>query len=588
MLSSRNRTIGHSAININVLILLTCLPYVATQGQSFTDVTADVGINHQFEVFEGTFGGGAVAFDFNNDGYEDIFIAGGKVDDVLYMNMGNGTFKNVYHTSGLKTKKKFVTQGAISADVNKDGWRDLFITTITTLDTANNVPRAANLLFLNNGDQTFSDVTESFRLSEYLSFSTGACFGDVNLDGYPDIYVGNYFKNFSGELNILNDNLIVNSNQQAEGYLLINVNGKYFVNDYSDYGLTQKGFGFGGVFSDFDNDHDLDLLINNDFGYKSTPNFLMQNEYPDDVFEDVSKPLHMNLKINAMGTAVGDYNNDGLLDYHVTNIRANHFLVNQGIGKPFINRSDSLGTRISLIREERARFIPISWGTNFADFDNDTDLDLFVANGSLNPDVVPNPDYYFENVNGFFKNIAREKKLADYGIGRGSIVFDYDNDGDLDLLVVNQKPITTLDYSSKTKLYKNDSTPGNWIKVMLEGIDSDKNGIGAKVRVVIDDLHMMREIDGGSSHLSQSSTIAHFGLGQAPLIDSLIVEWNGGKKEIRTNQKVNVLIKITETNNVSFSRSVIKVSFFIFLALTLFLALWIWVRRRKINSKIAN
>ncbi|MBA4167483.1 MAG: VCBS repeat-containing protein, partial [Chitinophagaceae bacterium] len=324
-----------------------CTTLTLNAQTAFTRVDSVAGINHQFEVYEGTFGGGATVFDLNNDGFEDIYLAGGLGDDALYLNKGNGTFENIFAKSGLKTKIKYVTQGAVSADVNKDGWRDLFITTITTKNNKNKIPRAPNLLFINNGDGTFRNATTEYGLDRYLSFSTGAMFGDVNEDGFPDLYVGNYFQEYEGELNIMNDAIIVGSRQMARPYLLINDNGKNFIDRSADYGLNYKGFGFGGVFTDYDNDHDIDLFINHDFGYKSEPDKLLENKYPHDEFSDVSKQLHMDLKINGMGTAVGDYNNDGLMDYFVTNIRANQFMVNQGAGKPFINKSLELGTKLN-------------------------------------------------------------------------------------------------------------------------------------------------------------------------------------------------------------------------------------------------
>ncbi len=524
--------------------------YFHAQSQVFTEVAKQAGIQHQFQVYEGSFGGGATVFDLNNDGYEDIFIAGGIAADVLYLNKGNGTFENIYERSGLKTSIKYVTQGAVSADVNKDGWRDLFIATITTKENTGKIPRAANLLFINNGNGTFRDAKAEYGLEQYLSFSTAAMFGDVNEDGYPDIYVGNYFRAFEGKLSLIDDEAIVGSKQMANGYLLINKNGKKFEDEYIDYGMYHKGFGFGGVFTDFDNDHDLDVIVNHDFGYKNTPNRLLENRYPDEDFTDVSDTLKMNLGINAMGTAVGDYNNDGLLDYFVTNIRANKFMVNQGKGKPFIDMSRELGTRLSRVADKGGVYQPVSWGANFADFDNDGDLDLFVANGCLNPYVEPNPDYYFENVNGRYVNKSDEKKLADRGISRGSVVFDFDNDGDLDLLVVNQQPVNHyLPDHTPTLLYRNNSVSGNWLKVQLYGIDADKNGIGARVEVTAAGLTMIREIDGGSSHSSQNSTIAHFGLGNAQIADTVKIIWVGGKEQVLIRQKANRLLKITENNN---------------------------------------
>jgi len=533
-----------------IFFLCFCFIQSVAYCQKFTEIARAAGIVNQFEVYEGSFGGGATAFDFNNDGFEDLFIAGGMAPDALYLNKGNGTFENVYEHSGLKTAMKYITQGAVSADVNRDGFRDLFITTITTKENKGKIPRAANLLFINNGNGTFRDATKEFGLDQLLSFSTAAMFGDVNGDGYPDIYVGNYFNEYSGKLSLIDDAIIVGSKQMAKGNLLINHQGKYFKDEYEDYGMTHKGFGFGGVFTDFDNDHDLDLIINNDFGYKNNSNRLLENKFPEKRFEDISEKMQMDLGMNAMGTAVGDYNNDGLLDYFITNIRGNKFMVNQGKGNPFIDKSDRLGTKINRIIDSDGAYQPVSWGANFADFDNDGDLDLFVANGCLNPFVEPNPDYYFENVNYRFINKSFEKNLVDKGVSRGSIVFDFDNDGDLDLLVVNQKPINNnYSNSSPTLLYRNDSVTGNWLKVQLAGVETDMNGIGSRVEVSVGKLKMIREIDGGSSHSSQNSVIAHFGLGQATEADTVRITWLGGKEQVLVHQRANQLIKITENNN---------------------------------------
>lgn len=518
------------------LLGLLLLTSISSHSQKFTEISKTAGIDHQFVVYEGMFGGGACVFDINNDGWEDVFITSGMNEDVLYLNKGNGTFKNIYQESGLTATSKFVTQGAAAADVNKDGWIDLFVTTVTLKDGSQQIPRAENLLFLNNGDMTFRNVTKEFKIDQMMSFSTGISFGDFDLDGYPDAYVGNYFHNYEGTLSAINDETIVNATQTTEGYLLRNMNGAYFNNMYSDYKLNHKGFGFGGIFTDFDNDRDLDLFVHHDFGYKATPDFLFDNQYPENYFKDISKESQMDLKINSMGTAIGDYNNDGLLDYYITNIRFNQFMVNQGKGKPFIEKSKEVGLA----------YVSISWGTNFADFDHDTDLDLFVSNGDLNPNDVPMADYYFENENGRFTEKAWTLGLNDYAVGRGSVVFDMDNDGDLDLLVVNQQPVLDYPMTSMTKLYRNDSTRGNWLKVKLKGTSSDTQGIGSRVEVVIGKLKMIREIDGGSSHISQNSTIAHFGLGDAQKIDSVIVKWMGGEKQVIIQPSVNQLLVVNE------------------------------------------
>lgn len=521
-------------------LLILLIPQFSTaQDQTpFTDVTEAAGIDHQFQVYEGMFGGGICVFDYDNDGFEDLYLTSGMNEDVLYHNNGDGTFDNVYEGSGLEITRGYVTQGVVGADVNRDGWVDLFITTITTKDSVKVIPRAINLFFLNNGDGTFRDATKEYRLDQLYCFSTGANFGDFNADGYPDLYVGNYFLEYEGPLSEINDATIVNANKTAKGYLLQNVKGKYFKDVYEDYGLTHRGFGFGGVFTDFDNDGDQDLFVNHDFGYKATPDFLFENQYPRKSFVDISEAMEMDLKINSMGTGVGDYNGDGYLDYYMTNIRFNHFMVSQGPGKPFVNKLKELGMS----------YVSISWGANFADFDHDGDVDLYVANGDLNPNCVPMADFYFENDQGKFTERARAMGVNDYGIGRGSVVFDMENDGDLDILVVNQKPVLDYPVPSRTKLFRNDSTRGNWLKVALQGTQAETHGIGSRVTVVNGDTRMIREIDGGgSSHLSQNSTIAHFGVGAAQTVDSVIVTWTGGKRQVLTDQPANTLLNIIES-----------------------------------------
>ena len=156
-------------------------------------------------------------------------------------------------------------------------------------------------------------------------------------------------------------------------------------------------------------------------------------------------------------------------------------------------------------------------------------------------------DYYFENIKGKFFEKGREKGINDYGIGRGSVVLDIDNDGDLDLLVVNQKPISTTPVESTTHLFRNDSAHANWIKINLKGIEAETHGLGSRVEIVVNGKHQIREIDGGgSSHLSQNATYAHFGVGDATQIDEIIVHWTGGNEQVLKNQKVNQAITITE------------------------------------------
>ena len=526
----------------------------------FSDSTLDAGIDNIYDVYQGLFGGGAVAFDYNNDGYEDLFITGGQGQDVLYNNNGDGTFKDVTKESGLYKEKMIVTTGVSSADVNKDGFIDLFITTIASeVDPSKKKKTLApNLLYINNGDGTFSDFSSKYGITKN-NFSTSSSFGDINADGYPDLFVGNYFKNFYFEdspfnthnIALLNHYSINEEYETGDDELFINVEGKYF-KEVSDLLLDSgKGYGFGGVFTDFDNDNDLDLFIINDFGETSESNRLLVNQYPDLRFENKSRELKINFGLKSMGVGVGDYNNDNFLDYHVTNIFAGPFIVNRGDGLPFVNLMNNVGTGVNKIKSFNDReAVIIGWGRVFLDYDNDSDLDLFNSNGPIKPLVHPIPNTLFEN-KGRVYELNEKSGVMDYGIARGSIHFDYDNDGDQDIFVVNQRPVNDMTYRGGvvgSKLYRNDSSnDNNWLKIKLKGNQSTTRGLGARIRIVCDDLSMIREVDGGSSHASQNSSVIHFGLGKKIKVDSLIVTWPGGKKQYLMDLIPNNLIEIEET-----------------------------------------
>ena len=518
------------------IFLLLCFSiFVKVQGQQFTDITNQSGIDHYFEVYEGMFGGGIAVLDYNNDGFEDLYITGGMQEDQLLENLQNGTFKNVLKTARLESVLRFVTQGVAAADFNRDGWMDLFVTTITTKSQKRKIPRAQNLILINQGDGTFKNNSKSFGIQRIESFSTGISVGDFNLDGYPDLYVGNYFTDYDGGLKEISDATIVNAGKTAKGYLYENKGGKRFKEVSEKYNIDHRGFSFGGIFTDFDNDNDLDLIVNNDFGYKAKPNYLLENLYPKKEFQYVGENYEMDLRINAMGGATADINADGFLDYFISNIRYNRFMIQDPEKNIFKDQAEALGTQL----------FTISWGANFNDFDHDGDIDLFVSNGDLNPNCVPMYNFFFENVNGQFKEESTKFGLKDYGVGRGSAIFDLENDGDMDLIVVSQKPIREYGPPSITRLYRNDIEQGNYLQVKLKGNASTLSAHGARIQVFSDSLFINQEIDGGNtSHLSHNSTLAHFGLGKRKIIDSLKVIWPGGEitkmNQIKTNQKIFV------------------------------------------------
>lgn len=540
------------------LIIFLYIPSLFFGQNVFIDVTLNSGIDNIYDVYEGLFGGGVVAFDYNNDGFDDLYITGGKSQDILYENNGDGTFKDVINGSGILKDSLIVTTGVSSADVNKDGYIDLLVTTITKQNNQPNNKNKmfSNLLYINNGDGTFSDLSSKYGIQK-RNFSTSSSFGDINADGYPDLFIANYFKDFyfddnplgSHRLSLLNNYSIQSNYETGHDELYINIDGKYF-KDVSDLLVDAgKGYGFGGVFTDFDNDNDLDLFIINDFGETHEPNQLLVNQYPELRFENKSKEMKINFGLKSMGVGVGDYNNDNLLDYHVTNIFTGPFIVNRGEGLPFINLMNNVGTGISKIKSfNDNESVIIGWGSIFLDYDNDTDLDLFNSNGPINPMVIPIPNILFENKGRVFE-VNEKSGVMDYGIARGSVHFDYDNDGDQDIFVVNQRPVNDAVYGKTmgSKLYRNDSSnDNNWLKIKLKGKQSTTRGLGARIRIVCDDLSMIREIDGGSSHASQNSSIAHFGLGKNQKIDSITVTWPGGNSQSLKNVDVNKLIQIEE------------------------------------------
>ncbi len=530
----------------NIFLLAICFGLWTLQAQStFTEVSEEAGINHTFKIDLATFGGGACVLDFDKDGFEDLYVTGGANSDKLYKNNGDGTFTDVLVNAGFERTSEAYTQGAAAADINRDGYKDIIVTTMNFLDENRSI--APNLLYLNNGDGTFSEVSKSWGLEDERVNSMGASFGDINADGFPDLFIGNYFSNSTTGISIYNEQTITNSFQPSIDFLYINIGGERFVDVRTYYGMDHVGFGFEGMFTDFDNDSDLDLYIANDFGFKSTPNLFYQNSYPTKKMLNRAIPLAMNYGMNAMGIASADINFDGWMDYFVTNLGTSLLTINDG-GKGFIDRTVASGLAIPTISDSLYNGPPVSWGANFFDYDHDTDMDLFVCNGALNPTIRPNPNFFFENDNGQFLQVAQTKNLYDYRIGRGSVVFDYDNDGDMDLFVVNQAPREPSSrlLNPRCLLYRNDNSSGNWLKIQLEGVQAEKNGLGSRVEVLADGKTMIREIDGGSSHVSQNSTIAHFGLGDVDKVESVTIKWIGGNSQVVSNVVANQMITIVE------------------------------------------
>lgn len=540
-----------------LVFFLAYVPNLLSQPQ-FADVSEEARIEHYFTVFQGTFGGGAAVIDYNNDGWEDLFIAGGAGDDQLLENQKDGTFRNVTAKAGLRFLDNIVTQGAAAADVNKDGWPDLFIATIAIIEE-NNFDNTHNILLINNKDGTFSDQSKTFGLIE-ASFSSSVSFGDVNRDGYPDLYVCNYFEDFRGQLDQYSGPLSGNDFRPGKDHFYINEGGKRFVEASEAYGINRRGLTFQALWSDFDNDRDLDLLIANDFGNRGTPNLLYRNDYPQSKFTEIGTEMNFNYGINGMGIGAGDINMDGFFDYYVTNIQASPLFISHGSGQPFTDESLQRGSGFFAVKVEGGgRIVPVSWGVNFFDFDHDMDSDLYITNGCLNPELAPHPNLFLDNVGGEFRESGKISNTNDLSIGRGSIVFDYDHDGDLDLLVVNQRPFRNMNIGVEflgTRLFRNDTpNQSNWLKVELEGKISESSGIGSRIEAYVGGQVLIREIYGGASHASQNTTIAHFGLAQYQTVDSITVKWAAGTSTKLENIPANQTIEVVESTESPFSKA---------------------------------
>ena len=320
-----------------------------------------------------------------------------------------------------------------------------------------------------------------------------------------DIYIGNLFGEPVSEI-LGEDGFPVpgGGHPGSENFLYLNNGDMTFTNIAEEMGLTNGGTAWSVTFSDYDNDHDVDLHIANDFGMFVSPNALYRNN-GDGTFTDVSVESRTDYAILGMGIAIGDYNEDGWFDYYVTNMNTNVLLKNKQDGT-FENTTDGSGVEdagwevIDKSTGEMGFVAAIGWGANFFDYDHDSYLDLFVANGSLNPlveggttvDTCYNLNTLYRNTgNGNFQ-LVRDSGVAHSTRGRGSVHFDYDNDGDLDMLVVVQNNFGgyTCIEEPHALLYRNDSeNMGNWLKVKTVGVEQNRDGMGARVNIKMGIVH---------------------------------------------------------------------------------------------------
>ena len=486
-------------------------------------------------------GSGAAWIDVENDGDYDIYLVNGsggpETTNALYLNMGDGSFLPQTKACGVLDAGEGMAVSV--ADYDNDGFSDMMVMNFGDF-----------ILFHNNGDGTFTDVTSTaFSKVDEIWYGTSS-WGDFDGDGNLDVYIAGYV-----DLSKNNGNEGLRFPMDFQGFpnYLFHNNGDGTFTDIAKSSGVQDGFRktMQVLVADFNDDSRPDILVGND----TDPNGLYLNN-GDGTFKEFSGPSGLSSTDGSMGITWGDYNNDQMMDLYVSNYTGEADLLltmvdntssNDGKTKNAIFMADFDSPII-----QQKTWPLVGWGTGFVDLDNDTDLDLFVAGGHLNGVSGDNRDFnvLFENTgDGKFIDSSESSGVLETGkrIHRATIFGDYDNDGKVDFYVVNNGEESYDDESDRHGvLYHNDSTSapgsGNWLKVKLQGTKSNRDAFGTKLQLVTGEKTQIREHVSGEGYFSSNAQEVHFGLGKAEQIDSLTITWPSGTveeiKDIKPNQTI--------------------------------------------------
>lgn len=520
-----------------------------TEGSGIEDFAGVQGSEAKEHIIE-VMGGGAAFLDYNNDGALDILLVRGSTIEnyleeggdpvcALFRGDGSGKFTDVTEAAGLASVRGW-GQGVAAADYDNDGRLDIFITGY-----------GGNFLFRNQGGGTFEEVGKAARVSE-TEWALGAAFTDIDLDGDLDLYVSNYlsypldrlptrdancnyrgFPVFCGPRGLpgLRDSLYINDGKG------------HFRDVAAERGIDpEKLYGLGVLAADFDNDRWPDIFIANDL----TANLFYRN-LGEGEFEEIAILMGAafsadGIEEGSMGADIADVNGDGWLDLYYTNssFESNSLLVN--------NRDGSFTNQTNLSGHGQSTHLHVGWGVSFGDLDNDGREDLFIVNGHLYPQADKfemGLKYkqrwlvYMNAGGGRFEERGRDFGLDRVEASRGSALGDFDNDGDLDVVVNNLDGPPTL-------LRNDGGARNNWLLVQLQGKKSNRSAVGARVTAKAGEQRWIREVRTGASYLSQNELRLHFGLGSVQELDALEVRWPSGTVDRLSDAGVNRILRVAE------------------------------------------
>jgi hypothetical protein len=501
-----------------------------------------------------TCGGGGLFFDFDNDGWMDIYLVNSGPSDfyapktpirnALYRNNRDGSFTDVTEKAGVGCGRMGdFGMGAAAADYDGDGWQDLYVTNY-----------GRNVLFRNNGNGTFTDITEKAGVGA-PNWSTCAAWFDYDNDGKLDLFVSSFVQYSASGTVFCGDNragrryyCVPRIFKPRPSYMFRNNGNGTFTDVSRESGIASAlGKSFGAVATDVNNDGLIDLFVAND----TVANFLFLNKGKGK-FEEIGLSSGVaysdsGTPRSGMGVDATDYDGDGWQDLFVANIDQELFSLYQNQKDlTFIDRPGEIGQATRLLS---------GWGLKFFDYDNDGDPDLILANG--HPDDMvelqsvtvkyKEPLLMFDNVNGHFKNVSRQSGDAfkkDYP-ARGLSVADYDNDGDLDVLIINNGDAPVL-------LRNEGGNRNHWLGVQLVGTRSNNAAVGAVITWQAGGVKRSRLKTSGGSFLSSHDPREVLGAGSATKLDWLEIKWPapGSKIERFTNLPIDKYITITEGKGV--------------------------------------